>query len=358
MGASAADALTIVTEAGGTSFKLANVTSPVGVVDQDRTSGIRSLLGHSAPLVPVRTVINVPSLGETRVGETEISPFLPEDYMSWFTAVILFSHMDAAMDAVSGGSSAVEWSISGANSSGQPWTLKRSDRFVDDDDISLASAKTLYFQLEALRLNPFRDPQLSAIDLSATMQPGIRRFDVAKALISVDGSRFAQTQTVKAHPGSRIAVRALLRPYREDGLKKVDLTVRVPRTARKDASIGLRGMGGGSAECPGCYGNFDSFDDFISSMQLAPVNNELKLSLRGAGSVRATSYAPCSTASCRERQPSASGLFQRAERRPGADEKPRLRSPARRNPRRPCEPSEIGGRQGDPKAGPGLAGTT
>ncbi|MGH2779358.1 MAG: hypothetical protein ACRDJB_12020, partial [Actinomycetota bacterium] len=68
LGANEASAHTIVEDDFG-SYKLADITDPVGIIDQDRLAGIRGLMGVAPDLRPVNTSVTASDLNKTRVGE-------------------------------------------------------------------------------------------------------------------------------------------------------------------------------------------------------------------------------------------------------------------------------------------------
>ena len=67
LGAGSADAIAIVDDPLGP-YKLANVTSPVGTLDQDRLAGIRAVDGEP-PSIPITTVITSLDSDNSHVGD-------------------------------------------------------------------------------------------------------------------------------------------------------------------------------------------------------------------------------------------------------------------------------------------------
>ena len=91
LGAGSADAIAIVPDALGP-YKLANVTSPVGTLDQDRLAGIRAVDGEP-PSIPITTAITSLDSDNSHVGETDV--VFKEAYPDF-----AFSHIFSSIDSV------------------------------------------------------------------------------------------------------------------------------------------------------------------------------------------------------------------------------------------------------------------
>ncbi|MPZ71404.1 MAG: hypothetical protein GEU71_18055, partial [Actinobacteria bacterium] len=134
-GANHAEAITIVNDSLGGSFKLANITGGIGTVDQDRFAGIRAIMGDFRPTIPVTSHIEADGGLTQRDGASDIvtSEYVP--YLAWLHAL---SNIDFTRDEIDGGSSTASWTISGTSASG-PWELTRSNIFTSDYDVNYES---------------------------------------------------------------------------------------------------------------------------------------------------------------------------------------------------------------------------
>ena len=283
MGANSADAITIVNDPVGTPYKLANVTDLVGTVDQDRWAAIRADLGDLPELIPVTSLVNALNTGRSREGQTEVVISEPLPYLAYLH---LFTNIDSAFDEIGQGSSELEWTIRGIDSEGDSWSLTRSNAYASEYDISIASAAELYSHLYFLYYNNFEEVEFTGVDVSATVDDEVRRFEIVKALVSKNGKRFANVRSVRVRPGAVLDLKIKLLPYDSDVMKTVKMSLKVPRDARRSGYIEITG-GSGEEEfyCfyeDGCGGgnNADNLDELIAQLENSPKNNELRARMR------------------------------------------------------------------------------
>jgi hypothetical protein len=126
-------------------FKVANVGAPVGRIDADRLVGIHGVKGAapaSAPMTAVATNGNKQTSGTTHVEAPDV---IPDAAFANMYAV-----EDRALDQVSGGTAAAQWTIKGLRKSGAPFTFRRQDLYADPADISSAPAIRLAEDLIAI----------------------------------------------------------------------------------------------------------------------------------------------------------------------------------------------------------------
>jgi hypothetical protein len=95
-------------------------------------------------------------------------------------------------------------------------------------------------------------------------------------------------EVVRARRGQAILLRAVLGAAHRPGTTKVDLTLRVPRTARSDGFIEVGGGGSSFAEIPCFFEGEDcgeeagalTFDGLLRTLRRQPRNDALIGSLR------------------------------------------------------------------------------
>jgi SpoIVB peptidase S55 len=283
MGASSATAITIVQDPQFGPYKLANVTDVLGTVDQDRWAAIRADLTDMPELIPITSSVNALNTSLSRDGQTDVATSEPLSYIAYLH---LFSNIDSVFDEIGQGSSNVAWTITGVDSNGEPWALTRSNAFASHGDISLESGSELYAYLYFLFYNDFEEIEFTGVDVTATVDDEVRQYQIAKTLTSKNGGPFKDRQGVRVRPGAVLDLRIKLLPYDSPVKKVVEMSLKVPKDARRSGYIQVSG---GSDEdfyyclyedeC-GDSGQVNNLDDLISMLEDSPKNNELRARMR------------------------------------------------------------------------------
>ena len=124
-----------------------------------------------------------------------------------------------------------------------------------------------------------------------------QRYDV-KALLVWNGSRYVARQYASARPGRRVRLRAVLRSVSTRATATVDLSLRVPRNARRNGYIEVLGGGSIGPEVPcfivdeACVDDTDqTFDQLLTAFANQPPGDAVvaRLRLGPAGALRAQS---------------------------------------------------------------------
>jgi hypothetical protein len=287
-GASAATAFGIVTDPLFGPYKLAAVTDPLGVVDQDRLAGIRAQLGKPIRTVPITQDTTSLDTGLSRAGgETDVvqgadigvEGSIP--FLAWTHSI---SNIDAIFDQISGGSSRISWTIRGMKKpSGRGWTLARSNTWTSNGDISQASTRELLFTLLTLDSQQLARIKFTGIDARVAVTETIDELTIRKVLWSTRGSRYRATRRLRVDPGQRISARVRMRPSTGGRSRTESMTFRVPKRA---GPVGLLTIGGGSSAKGGnpfcvlehaCGGGAKakSFAALLAKLRHRPHNSDL-----------------------------------------------------------------------------------
>jgi hypothetical protein len=297
LGASGASTFGIVQDPVFGPFKMANVTGPVGIVDQDRLPGLRAQLGQAPPLVRVTQHTKSLDTGLARTGETDIvrgsnvdrRESLPQ--IAWIHS---FSNIDSIFDQVSGGSARISWTIHGdIEHSGKSWKVTRKNQWVSNRDISFASTFELADTLQTLTTQKLAPVALKGVHIDVDVQQAISELRIRGVTWSADGRHYEKTRTLRVRPGGRVFAKVKLRNSDSGEMKTAKLKMRVPRRPEQLllATVGGGQSGGGGFLCSFLgicrhSANAKSFDALLSKIQDAPRNNDLVGSI---GSPRHTS---------------------------------------------------------------------
>lgn len=287
-GASAATAFGIVTDPLFGPYKLAAVTDPLGVVDQDRLAGIRTELGTAVRTVPITQDTTSLDSGVSRTGgETDVVqgadvgfegsvPFL-----AWMHSI---SNIDAVFDQVSGGGSRISWTIRGIKQpSGHRWKLVRSNRWVSKHDISFASTSELFFDLIALDTQRLARIRFTGIGARVAVTEEINKLTIRKVLWSTGGSRYRPARRLRVDPGQRLAARVRMRPSSAGRARTASMKFRVPDRPGRVALVTIGGGNSGEEGDPLCalegacrgHGKAKSFAALLDKLRHVPLNTDL-----------------------------------------------------------------------------------
>ncbi|MGH2774267.1 MAG: SpoIVB peptidase S55 domain-containing protein [Actinomycetota bacterium] len=273
-------------------YKLANITEPVGTVDQDRLAGIRGLLGATPHLRTINSSVSAPDIGRAEEGSSQ---GVTDDIVPILGFFHLYSNIDSTFDSIGEGSSQVEWMVTGLTESGEPWTLSRSNLYSSGFDISIESSFEVLNQLSRLLNNRFTEIDFDSVELNATVEEGRSGYRIGKVLHKTKEGDFRGGRQIRVRPGSILTLRVDLASIGGGPHKEVKLKVNVPRNFR----LGFLEVQGGSSSgsfacfeelgpCSSRAGNVDSFDELIDSLEKAPKGNDLSatLSVRGSNKQR------------------------------------------------------------------------
>ena len=270
LGAGSADALAIVPDALGP-YKLANVTNPVGTLDQDRLAGIRAVDGQP-PSIPITTALTSLDTAASDVTETDVvfKEAFPDLAFSH-----IFASIDSVFDKIGDGSASYTWTIHGKREDGTPWDFHKTNMYVSEFDLSFDSAFEIYGELLAIANYPNEKVEFTGVDATINLEETVRKYDLEKVLWCHGGS-CEKVRRIRSHPGATLRFRATLNPSEEGAPnKKVNIQLTIPRSARGGAAVTV---GGGSGCDPfaaffgECGGTPDTFDDLLASFEGQPNN--------------------------------------------------------------------------------------
>ena len=270
LGAGSADAMVIVPDALGP-YKLANVTNPVGTLDQDRLAGIRAVDGQP-PFIPITTLLT--SVDSAKMDTTETDVVFKEAFPDLAFSHV-FSSIDSVFDKIGSGSASYNWTIQGKREDGTPWEFHKLNSYVSEFDLSFESAFEIYGELLAIANFPNEKIEFTSVDATINLEETVRKYDLEK-LLWCHGGSCEKVRRIRSHPGATLKFRAILNPSEEGSPdKKVNFQLTIPRSARGGAAVTV---GGGSGCDPfallfgECGGAADTFDDLLASFEGEPNN--------------------------------------------------------------------------------------
>jgi hypothetical protein len=288
VGANHADALLIVNDSLGGSYKLANVTGTVGTVDQDRFAGIRAILGEYQPTIPITSHIEADGGLASRDGSSDV---LSKDYVPFVAFAHALSNIDFTRDEIDGGTSAANWTISGTSESG-PWELSRADIYTSPYDVNYETLFEMDAHLYTLLNQRFEDIEFTGVDFNAALEDEIRQLTITDVGVSTDGVTYESVRRVRVARGGTVYLRVTMEPFEGGENEVLDLSFKLPKRVRDRASINLSGGSGNyyfdyycfiyPEDCGGEFqSDIESLQDLIDFFESAPHNSDLVGTLYG-----------------------------------------------------------------------------
>jgi hypothetical protein len=266
LGAGSADALGIVPDALGP-YKLANVSSPVGTLDQDRLAGIRAVDGQP-PSIPVTTAVTSLDSANSHVGETDV--VFTEGYPD-FAFSHIFLSIDSVFDKVGAGSASYTWMIQGEHEDGTPWELHKTNMYASEFDLSFESAFEIYGELLEIANYPHEKIEITNTEATINVEETVRDYHIEK-LLSCRGGHCEKVRSLKAFPGDTLRFRAILKPSDGSANQKVNFKFKIPNHAKNGAMVTVGGGSGCNPFFGGCGPTPDTFDELLASFDGQPNN--------------------------------------------------------------------------------------
>lgn len=287
MAARAADAITIVQDPIFGSYKLANVGDNAGTVTQDRFAGIMAELGPGPNLIPVTSTVTDLDRSRSRSGESDVAF---ADFLPFLTFLHLFTNIDTTIDRIGPGSAELAYTIRGTREGGRTWALTRSTRFVSEFDISFESLFELELTLDLINSFEAEDIGITSVAVpKLDVEKAIELYQLKRVLVW-NGRAYVSPNVVRRRPGGLIRLRVELTARHQPGVQTVDISLRVPATARRSGFIQV--FGGGDLfgpEIPCFFDEFEecgeeptqqTFDGLLASLRNQPRGDALVARLR------------------------------------------------------------------------------
>ena len=276
LGLNGADVIGILKDPSSTfgGFKFANITALHGTVDQDRLTGVRGVEGVLPDLVHVVTSVeNLDIPGRTRDGGSRVAA---QDFVPIVTALSALTGEDVVFDRIGDGSVHAGWTIRGTGPDGQPFKLRRDNRYYSPFDATGESIFELLFEMFTLQESKFGDVQFTSARINSQVTQDQVTTSIQKVLTSTSlQPGFAVRDKVRVLPGRVIHVRVQMLDHGSTQPRNVNLDFQLPDNASGSGEISL-GSGGEAFGARGAT----SFSGLVASMQNAPHNYDLVADLR------------------------------------------------------------------------------
>jgi len=123
----------------------------------------------------------------------------------------------------------MRYTLRGHLASGETFEVKRANRYVDENDVTLPPAQDIYQSLSTIRDNPFAGVVFDSVRIESSISDTYAPYAIETVLISRNGGAFRERTSLTLRVGDQLVIRTFLRRY-GGASTSVDMpmTVRVP----------------------------------------------------------------------------------------------------------------------------------
>jgi hypothetical protein len=261
------------------SFKIANIGTVKGVVNQDRISGILGTIGQVPQTAEVHSTTT--GLGDTKESTTMVSqPFA----LPFIAATQASSDAQSVLDQDSSGDALMTWkidylrNIAGVST---PQTLQRTQRYSTSDAFPDQVSFDVASDVESLLTNGFEKVRITKVDITSALLPDYRQFTPYGAQYYTGGAwrNVASGATIKAKPGATLKLRLKLKAANPDtdvANTTADVRVLTSRGARGTGALRFSGQASDPSSDGEDFGfpeeefSPGSLDELLSFIKLQP----------------------------------------------------------------------------------------
>jgi hypothetical protein len=214
-------------------FKVANVGGLVGVVDRDRTLGIRGRFGAGPRGTAITSRLTRVETGATRTGRTTA---VYDPLVADAAALHTVANVDRMMGAsASKGTARVMLTITGHRARNRAFTVRHGDVLTamsSDKALDVQVAGMVYDALAALQSQSFEDVTIDSVQITGSVSSKAALWTRPKVEVKQGSTWVSGSRGVLAKPGSTLWTRTTLTSYRAPSTHStVKVGVVVPRSA-------------------------------------------------------------------------------------------------------------------------------
>ncbi len=253
-------------------FKIANIGSLQGTLDQDRLSGIRGVLGRQPGLSEITSSVTNLDTGRTFDETTQVALSSWLRYIAWdHTFYALLSALDARR-----GTASVTWTVSG-RSEGEPFTFDITNQYTGYS-VLYGPAYDVYTTLRSVR-NATGNAHVKSVHIDATVTETPDYGVIHKARTqSTTEPGFDVRSSIKVAPGDTLDVRVPVQHKITDEIQVAAASIVIPKNVR----------GRGELEAFSSRGYFyfrspGTLDQLIAKFAKVPRGNDLTIYVRMRG---------------------------------------------------------------------------
>ncbi len=202
------------------SFKVGTTGEPVGLINQDRGTGIAGTLDKYPAVVPISVVVKDNGTGNTE--DSWMQVVQDEELFPVLSATSVFNVIDKAMDRVGPGTGKISFEIMAHNMPGQ--VMKRENMFYSAGNIGEFMIGEFFDAMNILASNQYNPVDILDVKVNVTIDEERRTADILEA----------KANKPTARPGEKIDITVTMKPFRGEPITRV-----VPFVIPSDQQEGL-----------------------------------------------------------------------------------------------------------------------
>lgn len=193
-------------------FKIGATGAPIGIVNQDRSSGIAGVVGRFPHTIPLTVNVHDRQNGVDKT--YHVQTIHNEKLAPAFLTAALCNAIEKTIDRKGAGTAMVDFAITARNMPGE--VFERENMYYNGSDIVSGASEEFGVMIASLMNNRFRQLEIMNIKIDVDMDETRRTATILEAV----------ADKKEAHPGETVNFKVKLRPYRgEDIVEDVPYTV-------------------------------------------------------------------------------------------------------------------------------------
>jgi hypothetical protein len=250
-------------------YKFATIAGLHGTIDQDRLTGVRGIEGQNPALTRVASAAeNLDIPGRSHDGVSKVAA---QDFTPIVSALTMLAEEDVAFDRIGDGSVRAGWTVRGLDPDGNPFTLRRDNRYYSGFDATQESIFELLFEMFSVQSSRFGDATITSVRTDSSVTQKRLTTSIKKVLVSssIDHG-LAVRNRLRVRPGDTIHIQVQLLPNGGTHPGVVNMAIQLPDKAAGSGELflGSGGIATGNRKA-------ETFQGLIRSIRNAPHNYDL-----------------------------------------------------------------------------------
>lgn len=209
--------------------KIANISSVIGRINQDRETGVAGILGTFPTAVPIRIHVKDDALGTEETFGAQIA--YDEDFLPVLSGSIAYAAMSRVSDSLGSSTARIRFAIrTNAVDSG---VFERRNMYYSAADVGQVAVTELLQAMNMIVTNPQEESDILDLDVDVELTGGRQ----TAVLVS------AVPDKLVVKPGDTVTFKTKIRPYRKPE-ETLSIPYRVPK-AQPAGTLNLDIRGGG-----------------------------------------------------------------------------------------------------------------
>lgn len=189
------------------SFKVGTTGEAVGLINQDRGTGVAGKLDKYPSVVPINIVVKDNGTGKTE--DSSLQVVQDEDIFPALSATSVFNVIDKVMDRVGPGTGKISFEIMARNMPGE--TLKRENMFYSPGNIGEAMIGEFFDAMNILASNQYNPVDIMDVKVNVTIDEERRTATILEATAN----------KLTGRPGDKIDIAVKMKPFRGEPITRM-----------------------------------------------------------------------------------------------------------------------------------------